>query len=51
MILRLIKWLLVLAVLAGLGFVAYALLGPIVMPGEFAPEQTDVSEPVTLEFN
>ncbi len=49
--LRLLKWLLVLAVLAGLGFVAFALLGPVLMPGEFAPPQTEITQPVTLEFN
>lgn len=45
---RLIKVLAVLALLAGIAMVAYAYLGPLVMPDDFAPPLRDVSEPVDL---
>ena len=48
MLWRLIKVLFGLGVLAVLGLVAYAYLGPIFTPGDFAPPQEEVSEPVTL---
>jgi hypothetical protein len=45
---RLIKALLLLAVLAAVGLVAFAYLGPLLLPGEFAAPQADVTLPVTL---
>jgi len=45
---RLIKFLLVLAVLAGVAFVAYAYLGPVFTPDDFAAPLRDVVKPVTL---
>ncbi len=47
---RLIKALLFLSVLAALGFIAYAYVGPIVTPADFEPAQEDVVEPVTLDL-
>ena len=44
----LIKALLALAVLAILGLVAFAYLGPIVMPDDFAPPSREVVQPVDL---
>jgi len=46
---RLIKFLIILAVLAGLTLVAYAYVGPIFFPADFAPPVVDVNEPVVLE--
>ncbi len=46
---RLIKVLIFLAVLAGLALVAYAYVGPIFFPADFAPPVVDVNEPVVLE--
>ena len=43
--LRLLRILFILAVLAGTAVVGYAYLG------DLSPEQTDVSEPVTLDGN
>lgn len=45
---RLIKVLLFLAVLSGLAFVAFAFLGPIFMPADFAAPVQEVVKPVTL---
>ncbi len=45
---RLIKALLVLAVLAGLGLVAYAYVGPVFFPDDFAPPSRTVTQDVTL---
>ncbi len=50
MIWRLIKVLLALAVLAGLGLVAYAYVGPIFFPADFAAPTTEQSAPVTLDM-
>lgn len=45
---RLIKFLFVLVVLAAVSFVGYAYLGPIFVPGDFAPPIEEVVKPVTL---
>jgi hypothetical protein len=49
MLWRLIKALFYLAVLGGIGLVGYAYLGPIFLPGDFAPPQQEVVKPVSLE--
>ncbi|MBW7921484.1 MAG: hypothetical protein H3C51_05220 [Rubellimicrobium sp.] len=46
---RLIKGLAVLIVLAALGVVAFAYLGPLLFPAEFAAPQQDIRLPVVLE--
>ena len=48
---RLIKALLVLVILAGLALVAYAYIGPIFFPNDFAAPTQEVSRPVTLDTN
>ena len=48
---RLIKVLFLLAVLAGLAFVAYAYIGPIFFPQDFAAPQSVITLPVTLEID
>jgi hypothetical protein len=45
---RLLKALLVLAVLAGLAFVAFAYLGPVFLADDFAPPLRQVTTPVDL---
>lgn len=45
---RLIKLLLVLAVLVAVAVVAFAYLGPVLMPDDFAPPLREVVEPVDL---
>ncbi|WP_373356906.1 hypothetical protein [Pseudoroseicyclus sp. CXY001] len=45
---RLIKFLIYLIILAGIGLVAFAYLGPIFMPGDFDPPAGEVSMPVDL---
>ena len=45
---RLIKVLFVLAVLAGVAFVAFAYLGPLFMADDFAPALREVRAPVDL---
>jgi hypothetical protein len=45
---RLIKLLLVLAILGGLGLIAYAYLGPILLPDDFAAPVREVTIPVDL---
>ncbi|SFR40251.1 hypothetical protein SAMN04488005_1470 [Yoonia tamlensis] len=47
--LRLIKVVLFLAVLAGVGLVAFAYIGPIFMPHDFAAPTSEVTHPVTLD--
>lgn len=47
--LRLMKVLFVLAVLATVGFIAYAFAGPIFFPVEFSAPVEEVTKPVTLE--
>lgn len=46
---RLIKAVFFLALLAGVGLVAYAYVGPIFFPADFAPPSEQISLPVTLE--
>jgi hypothetical protein len=48
---RLIKFLFWLAVLAGIGLVGYAYLGPILVPDHFAPPVTQVTLPVELDLD
>jgi len=48
---RIIKALIVLAVLAALGVVAFAYVGPILFPAEFAAPQQDVTVPVDLDLD
>jgi O-antigen/teichoic acid export membrane protein len=46
---RLIKVLFFLTVLGGIGLVAYAYVGPLFFPGDFAAPTQEVTHPVTLE--
>lgn len=46
---RLIKAIFFLAVLAGLALIAYAYVGPLFFPADFAPPSTEVTLPVTLD--
>jgi predicted small lipoprotein YifL len=48
---RLIKALLFLVIIAGLGLVAYAYIGPLFFPADFAAPSEEVTYPVTLETN
>lgn len=48
---RLIKALLVLIFIAGVGLVAYAYIGPVFFPADFAAPSQEVTRPVTLEAN
>ncbi|WP_368188404.1 hypothetical protein [Aestuariibius sp. HNIBRBA575] len=48
MLWRLIKALFFLAVLGGLGLIAYAYVGPFFFPADFAAPQSEVTIPVTL---
>lgn len=48
MIRRLLKGIVVLAVLAALGVVAFAYLGPLLFPAEFAAPGHEIRLPVTL---
>ena len=45
---RIIKFMLFLAVLAGIGFVGYAYIGPTFFPADFAAPSQEVTVPVTL---
>lgn len=47
---RLIKVLLILAVLAAIALVAYAYVGPLVLPGDFEPPVHEVTQPVDLDL-
>jgi len=51
MLWRLFKLLLVLMVLAGIGLVIYAYVGPFLMPTDFAAPTQSVTQPVTLTVN
>lgn len=46
---RLIKVLLILALLAAIALVAYAYVGPLLLPGDFEPPVREVTEPVDLD--
>ena len=48
---RLIKALLFLIILAGVGLVAYAYVGPLFFPADFAAPSQEVTQPVTLDTN
>jgi hypothetical protein len=45
---RILKWLIYLIILAGIGLTLYAYLGPI-LGVDFAPEQREITQPVVLE--
>lgn len=47
---RLIKFLLILAVLAGIALVIYAFVGPLLLPGDFEPPLQEMTQPVDLEL-
>lgn len=49
MLWKLIKLLVILAILGALALVAYAYIGPIFMPDDFDPPQVDIRLPVTLD--
>ena len=48
---RLIKALLFLIAVAAVGLVAYAYVGPLFFPGDFAAPSQEVTQPVTLDTN
>lgn len=48
---RLIKFIFVLAILAALALVAYAYVGPLFFPADFAAPSQEVTRPVTLDPN
>ncbi len=48
---RLIKALLYLVVLGGVALVAYAYVGPVFFPADFAAPSQEATRPVTLETN
>ena len=48
---RLIKALLFLIVVSGAGLLAYAYVGPVFFPADFAAPSQEVTRPVTLETN
>jgi len=48
---RLVKFLLILAVLAGIALVGYAYVGPFVTPADFQAPVRDVTQPVDLDLN
>ena len=47
---RLIKFVIFLSILAGAALIAYAYVGPIFFPADFAPPSVDVNQPIVLEF-
>lgn len=51
MIWRLIKAIVFLAILGGIGLLCFSYLGPILMPDAFAPPTTEIRQPVTLDIN
>lgn len=48
---RVIKALLVLAIVAALGVIAFAYAGPWLFPAEFAAPQQDITLPVDLDLD
>jgi predicted small lipoprotein YifL len=48
---RLIKVLLVLAILAGVALVAYAYVGPFLFPDDFTAPVREVTKPVDLDLD
>jgi len=51
MLWRLIKFLLLLAILGMIALVAYAYIGPVFFPADFAAPTTPVVQPITLDAN
>ena len=51
MLWRLIKLLLLLVILSGMALVAYAYVGPLLFPSDFAAPSEPVSQHITLEVN
>ena len=47
---RIVKYLLILLILAGVALVAYAYVGPVLFPADFAAPSEEVTAPVTLEL-
>ncbi len=47
---RLIKFLLILAVLAAIALVIYAFVGPLLLPGDFEPPLQEMTQPVDLDL-
>ena len=50
MLWRIVKYLIILLILAGLALVAYSYVGPILFPADFAAPSQEVTAPVTLEL-
>ena len=48
---RLIKGLVYLILFLGIGLIAYAYIGPLFFPTDFAAPSQEVTHPVTLETN
>jgi hypothetical protein len=48
---RLIKFLFWLAILAGIALVAYAYVGPLIVPDHFVPAVTEITAPVELDID
>jgi len=46
---RIFKFLIFLSILASAAFVAYAYIGPIFFPADFAPPTTQVTQPLVLQ--
>jgi len=51
MLWRLIKFLLFLVILGAVCLVAYAYIGPVLFPADFAAPEAQISEPITLDVN
>lgn len=50
MIWKLIKLLMMLAILGALGLIAYAYIGPVFMPGDFTAPQVEIRQPVQIDL-
>lgn len=48
---RLLKAVVFLVILGGVGLIGYAYVGPIVFPADFAAPTQQITAPVTLEVN
>jgi hypothetical protein len=46
---RLTKLVFFLSILAGAAFIAYAYIGPIFFPADFAPDSIEINQPIVLE--
>lgn len=51
MLWRLIKFLLVLIILGGIALIAFAYVGPIFFPSDFAAPTAPMTLPITLDVN